>query len=241
MTTGDNKLNILSLIWHFKFSSLFITLPFKLNYTLSKSCVVENRKRTKNIYIVSLKYNWYFTLFCNVWLSFFFFAFLLIKKKVKQIDQWKIHNCNIFWGGMTSVQIVCHLCWFYLSGIAVQLGGRIPVKNSLREENPPCQNQSASCHKVAVASKQWITPTPFSDSSKFWVMKFISFSCVIPSTGTVLACTVWLSDMVRIWNRTSRARVTPCARRWSFFSQYPTHVSGVGTLIVPQKVWKQWM
>jgi len=55
---------------------------------------------------------------------------------------------------MTSIQDVCHLCWLYLNGIAVQLGGTIPVKNFLREDNPPFQNQSAFCHKVVFASKQ---------------------------------------------------------------------------------------
>lgn len=46
---------------------------------------------------------------------------------------------------MTSVQVVCYFCWFSLSGTAVQLSGRTPGKNFLRES---CLRQEYLCfHK----------------------------------------------------------------------------------------------
>lgn len=127
-------------------------------------------KTSKNIYNVNFKCKWCFTTFCNggFFLIYFFFCISAYKKNVKQIDQWKIQNCNMHseeaWHQYRMFVIYAE---FGFNGITVQLWGRILMKNFLGEKQTPCQNQSATCHQVVFASKPWITPALPTDSSKF--------------------------------------------------------------------------
>lgn len=149
--------------------------------------------------------------------SLFFFVFLhsCLLKNDRHIDQWRIQDCSIFWGGMTSIQVVCHFLWFCLSGTAVQLSGRTAVKNFLRESCPK-QSQGGSCLKTVNS------PCPFYRFISVGINRIIVLFLHLSKPqccSCVFSVAFWDAGTLK-WS--PRATLTPCARRENCFRQYPT-------------------